>query len=94
MRRQLGRRKQNDSGPLFSAFTEIIAYHLELESHEYFDGEIEVDESYFGGRRKGKRGLGTAEKVSVFRLLKHCDKVYIKVIPDAKSEALLPNYAT
>lgn len=30
----------------------------------------EVDESYFGGRRKGKRGRGAAGKVPVFGLLK------------------------
>ncbi len=30
-------------------------------------GEVEADESYFGGRRKGKRGRGTAGKVAVFR---------------------------
>jgi len=34
-----------------------------------FAGEIEVDESYFGGRRKGKRGRDAAGKVSVFGLL-------------------------
>ena len=26
------------------------------ETLEMFDGKVEVDESYFGGRRKGKRG--------------------------------------
>jgi len=31
-------------------------------------GEIEVDESYFGGKRKGKRGRGAAGKVPVFGL--------------------------
>ena len=38
--------------------------HLEM-----FDGEIEADESYFGGHRKGKRGRGAAGKVPVFGLL-------------------------
>ena len=33
-------------------------------------GEIEVDESYSGGRRKGKRGCGVAGKVPLFGLLK------------------------
>ena len=28
---------------------EIIAVNLEVENQEYFAGEIEVDESYFGG---------------------------------------------
>lgn len=35
----------------------IIAEQLEAESAE-FSGEIELDESYFGGIRKGKRGRG------------------------------------
>ena len=34
----------------------VISYHLALESDEVFDGQIELDESYFGGLRKGKRG--------------------------------------
>ena len=38
-------------------------------------GEIEVDESYFGGRRKGKRGRGAAGKVPVFGILKRGGKV-------------------
>ena len=38
--------------------------HLELLA-----GEVEADESYFGGRRKGKRGRGAAGKVPVFGLL-------------------------
>ena len=69
---------------------EIIAYDLEQESNEVFDGEIEVDESYFGGRRKGKRGRGAAGKIPVFGLLKRGGKVYTKVIPDASSATLMP----
>jgi len=39
-------------------------------------GEIEADESYFGGVRKGKRGRGAGGKVAVFGLLKRGGKVY------------------
>lgn len=35
----------------FHRLREIIAYHLEQEADTVFSGEIEVDESYFGGRR-------------------------------------------
>ena len=69
---------------------EIIAYKLSLEIHEIWDGEIEVDESYFGGKRKGKRGRGAAGKVPVFGLLKRGGKVYTKVIDDASSKTLMP----
>ncbi len=44
-----------------------------------FDGEVEADESYFGGQRKGKRGRGAAGKVAVFRLLKRNGKVSFAV---------------
>ncbi|MDE4016042.1 transposase, partial [Glaesserella parasuis] len=32
---------------------------------EMFEGEIEADESYFGGTRKGKRGRGAVGKTAV-----------------------------
>ena len=38
----------------FYRLREIIANHLEQEADTVFSGEIEVDESYFGGKRKGK----------------------------------------
>ncbi|MCB1197143.1 MAG: IS1595 family transposase [Deltaproteobacteria bacterium] len=53
-------------------------------------GEVECDESYFGGVRKGKRGRGAAGKVAVFGLLKRGGKVYTAIIPNAKTETLLP----
>jgi transposase len=52
--------------------------------------EVEVDESYFGGARKGKRGRGTAGKVPVFGLLKRGDKVYTIMIPNAQTATLMP----
>ena len=55
-----------------------------------FCGEVEVDESYFGGRHKGKRGRGAAGKVPVFGLLKRGGKVYTRIIPDARSSTLMP----
>ena len=48
-----------------------------------FEGEIEADESYFGGTRKGKRGCGVVGKVAVFGLLKRNGKVYTVVVPNA-----------
>lgn len=55
-----------------------------------FEGEVEADESYFGGKRKGKRGRGAAGKVPVFGLLKRGGKVFAEIIPDAKSKTLIP----
>lgn len=47
-------------------------------------GEIEVDESYFGGTCKGKRG-GVAGKSAVFGLLKRDGKVYTVAVPNTQS---------
>ena len=69
---------------------EIIAYYLEQEAHEIFDGAVELDESYFGGARKGKRGRGAAGKVAVFGILKRGGKVYTKVVINTKTETLMP----
>jgi transposase len=60
-----------------------------LPSYE-LGGEVEADESYFGGVRKGKRGRGAAGKVAVFGLLKRRGKVFTAIIPNAKTETLLP----
>ena len=41
----------------------VISHHLALAADEVFEGPVELDESYFGGRRKGRRGRGAAGKV-------------------------------
>jgi transposase len=61
----------------------------QLPSYE-LNGEVEADESYFGGIRKGKRGRGAAGKVAVFGLLKRGGKVFTAIVPNARTETLLP----
>ncbi len=80
----------NSAALFYRKIREVIAYHLEQESHKIFDGIVELDESYFGGVRKGKRGRGGAGKVAVFGILKRGGKVYTKVVGDTKSETLMP----
>jgi transposase len=72
----------------FHKLREVIADKLSEEA-PFLDGEIEVDESYFGGASKGKRGRGVAGKVPVFGLLKRGRKVHAVMIPDAKSLSLM-----
>ena len=80
----------NSAALFYRKLREIITYYLEQESHEIFDGVIELDESYFGGVRKGKRGRGAVGKVAVFGILKRGGKVFTKVVSDTKTETLLP----
>jgi transposase len=64
-----------------------IAEECEFESP--VSGEIEVDESFFGARRKkGKRGRGASGKTIVFGLLKRNGKVYTKIIPNCSRATL------
>lgn len=49
---------------------EVIFEELAASELSLMGGEIEVDESYFGKRRKGKRGRGAAGNIPVFELLK------------------------
>lgn len=42
-----------DSGLLFSKASKMIAEHMIQEAKAVFKGEIEGDEAYFAGRRRG-----------------------------------------
>ena len=64
----------------FHRLRAIIAWQLDEASP--LAGEVEADESYFGGKRKGKRGRGAAGKVPVFGILKRGGKVWIQIFPD------------
>jgi transposase len=80
---------RNSAVRFFHKLRAKIALELQNRS-EQFCGKIELDESYFGGVRKGKRGRGAAGKVPVFGILKRGGRVYTQIIGDAKSETLLP----
>jgi len=67
---------------------QIIATHLEQQWP--LQGEVEVDESYFGGQRKGKRGRGAAGKMAIFGLLKRGGQVTTCLVTDASSSTLMP----
>ncbi len=79
---------KNTAQLIFSSTKKTIAQ--EQDSGLAFEGEVEADESYFGSKRKGKRGRGAAGKVPVFGLLKRGGRVFIEIIPDAKSRTLIP----
>jgi transposase len=81
---------RNSAILFFHKLREVIFERLALETPELLGGEIEVDESYFGGTRKGKRGRGAAGKVPVFGLLKRNGRVYVAIIPNVASATLFP----
>ena len=48
-----------------------------------------MDESYFGGKRKGKRGRGSQGKIPVFGILERQGKVKVEVVKDVSAESIL-----
>ena len=79
----------NSAALFYRKIRQIIMHHLNQDAIEVFEGQIELDESYFGGARKGKRGRGAAGKVIVFGLLKRNGKVYTVIVFDTKSSTLM-----
>ena len=79
---------RNTAAAFFTLLRKVIADEMEKASP--FAGEVEVDESYFGGVRKGRRGRGAAGKVPVFGLLKRGGRVFTVMIPNARTATLLP----
>ena len=80
----------NSAALFYRKIRMVINYHLALAADEVFEGPVELDESYFGGRRKGRRGRGAAGKVVVFGILKRNGRVYTVVVDNAKSDTLMP----
>jgi transposase len=73
---------------VYQRLREAIYHVAELEGSK-LSGEVEMDESYFGGRRKGKRGRGAAGKNIVFGLLERDGRVYTRVVEGVSAEELM-----
>ena len=66
---------------------------IEMSAREspFSEGEVEIDESYFGARRvKGKRGRGAYGKTIVFGMKKRGDKVHTQVVENCRRTTLMP----
>lgn len=73
---------------VYQHLRECLYHTAELEAGR-LRGEIELDEAYFGGRRKGKRGRGAAGKSLVFGLLERQGRVYTKVVESVSAQELM-----
>jgi len=72
--------------------THLIRQAILSQNNNYellLKGEVEADESYFGGRRKGKRGRGAANKIPVFGILERNGIVSVDVVPNVGAKTLL-----
>ena len=65
----------------------ILSY--QEENFRLLKGEIECDESYFGGRRKYLRGRSKSNKVIVLGLLERKGKIYATIVENVTANSLL-----
>lgn len=70
----------------FRDIRRVLAYHEQFA--EPLDGELEMDESPFGGKRKGKRGWGARGKLLVFGIVKRNGRVRLSVVPNRRYRTL------
>jgi len=67
---------------------EIRKYMGEVDGEPPLTGHVEVDETYVGGKRPGKRGRGAGGKSVVFGIMERGGELFTKVVPDAKRKTL------
>jgi len=60
------------------------------ENFWYLTGEVEVDETYIGGKRSGKRGRGAEGKTKVVGAVQRKGSVTTAIVPDVKRSTLTP----
>ena len=65
---------RNTAAYYFKRLREIITDELEQVSQEVFEGEIEVDESYFGGARNVNGLVKKYEVIMMRIIIKYLDK--------------------
>jgi transposase len=71
-----------------------IRNQLMHQDDETLTGEVEADETYHGGRRKGLRGrpgMGDKKKTPVFGMVERQGKVVALTVPNAQASTLLPH---
>ena len=64
-------------------------YDFLCQEFKRLSGGIECDESYFGGKRKGTRGRGSAGKKKVFGMLELQGRICTTVVDDVTAETLM-----
>ena len=72
----------------FMDFRKCIANYCVREAR-LLNGELELDETYFGGKRKGKRGRGAHNKAIAFGILERKGKVYTVIVENVEAETLM-----
>ena len=62
---------------------------LMQQGGDMFDGTVEADETYIGGKRRGKRGRGAEGKTPVFGIHKREGDVMAKAVENTKASTVM-----
>lgn len=73
---------------MYESLRKLIYHQCELEGRD-LSGEIEIDEGYFGGRKKGMKGRSPGGKSVVFGLLERDGRVYTTVVQSVSAFTLM-----
>ena len=60
------------------------------KSPDMLKGHVEIDETYIGGKRPGKRGRGAGGKSIVFGMVERGGRIKAMPVNDVKRETLIP----
>jgi transposase len=72
----------------------LIRNELMYQDDDVLSGEVEADETYMGGRRKGQRGrpgAGDRKKTPVFGMVERGGKVAAMTVENVQAASLLPH---
>lgn len=69
---------------------EIRKYMAKIDGDDGLSGHVEIDESYVGGKRPGKRGRGAAGKTVVLGMVERDGDIMTKVVLDTTRKTIHP----
>ena len=73
--------------------TKIRQHMALIDGEDQLGGEgevVQIDETYVGGKSKGKRGRGASNKTAVLGMIEPDGKVMAKVVPNTAGKTLQP----
>ena len=69
---------------------EIRKHMADVDGDDMLSGDVEVDETYFGGKAQGKRGRGADNKSIVFAMAERDGDIITDVVDNVKKKTLQP----
>jgi transposase len=69
---------------------QIREHMANVDGESPLSGHVEIDETYIGGKRPGKRGRGAAGKAVIFGMMQRDGDVMTHVVPNVKRKTLRP----